>query len=277
MTTKPRIAIPLPTATDDDYNERCWKQYADAISHSGGTPVKISLDQEPSAIARQAASCSGVLLPGSPADVHPQRYGQQAHPETKERDALRESTDELLLQDAFNLHKPLLGICYGHQYLNVWRGGSLVQHLQTSVNHTPGRSVEDAHRVVLDPSAVHLQAAYGASLAQVNSSHHQAVAIPGDGLKLAAYVEEDGVVEAVEAGQGFVVGVQWHPERTFATQAGSRRLFADFVEAARQWAKATGELTEPKQAALLSPPGTRRIEQSSGESIRDADAENRAR
>jgi putative glutamine amidotransferase len=140
-----------------------------------------------------------------------------------------------LLQDAFNLHKPLLGVCYGHQSMNVWKGGTLVQHLETGVNHTPGRAIEDAHEVLLGSDARHLRSAFDSSTAQVNSSHHQAVAIPGDGLRLAAYVAEDGVVEAVEAEEGFVVGVQWHPERTFATQAASQRLFADFVQAASEW------------------------------------------
>ncbi len=235
MTTNPRIAIPFPTSTDDAYNDRCWKQYADAIEQSGGIAVAIVLDQEPSAIARQVASCSGVLLPGSPADVHPQKYGEFPHPRTALRDVLREAADELLLQDAFNLHKPLLGVCYGHQSMNVWKGGTLVQHLETGVNHTPGRALENAHEVVLGSDAHHLRAAFGSSAAQVNSSHHQAVAIPGDGLHLAAYVAEDGVVEAVEAQEGFVVGVQWHPERTFATQEASRRLFSDFVQAASEW------------------------------------------
>lgn len=235
MTPKPRIAIPFPTSTDDEYNDRCWKQYADAIEQSGGVAVPIVLDQQPSAIARQVSSCSGVLLPGSPADVHPQKYGESPHPETSPRDVLREAADELLLQDAFNLHKPLLGVCYGHQSMNVWKGGTLVQHLETAIDHTPGRAVEDAHEVFFRSDARHLRAAFGSSTAQVNSSHHQAVATPGDGLHLAAYVAEDGVVEAVEAEEGFVVGVQWHPERTFATKAASRRLFSEFVQAASEW------------------------------------------
>ena len=153
---RPRIAIPLPTSTDAEYNQRCWQQYAAAVEQSGGTPVKVELDQEPSAIARLAGSCSGVLLPGSPADVHPQKYGEEPRPETAPRDVLREAADELLLQDAFNLHKPLFGICYGHQSMNVWKGGSLVQHLETRVNHAPGHAVEQAHAVLLAPEAHHL-------------------------------------------------------------------------------------------------------------------------
>ncbi len=235
MTHLPRIAIPLPTSTDPAYNDRCWGQYAEAVKQSGGVPVQIALNQEPSAIARLVASCAAVLLPGSPADVDPQKYGEKARSETAPSDRLREAADELLLQDAFNLRKPLLGICYGHQSMNVWKGGVLVQHLETGVDHAPGRAIEDAHEVQLSQTARHLQAAFGAGSAKVNSSHHQAVAVPGDGLKLAAQGCGDQVVEAVEAEEGFVVGVQWHPERTFKTQEASRRLFAAFVRAAEVW------------------------------------------
>jgi putative glutamine amidotransferase len=236
MTDRPLIAIPLPTSNDAAYNERCWKQYADAVEQSGGIAVAIHLDEDPSGIARQVAQCQGVLLPGSPADVHPQKYGQQAHPKTAARDALREAADELLLQDAFNLRKPLLGICYGHQAMNVWKGGSLIQHLETGLDHAPGRSVEEAHEVVLSPEARHLYSAFNLPKAAVNSSHHQAVDRAGDGLRPAAYAERDGTLEAVEAEEGFVVGVQWHPERTFGSQASSRRIFSEFVSAARRWA-----------------------------------------
>jgi putative glutamine amidotransferase len=235
MISKPRIAIPLPTSTDPAYNERCWKQYAEAVEQSGGIAVAIPLEQKPADIARQVASCSGVLLPGSPADINPQRYGQSPLPQTAQSDALREAADELLLQDAFNLHKPLLAVCYGHQSMNVWKGGSLVQDVGKEVDHTPGRSIEKAHKVLLLAGAEHLQAAFGEEVPYVNSSHHQAVSLPGDGLRLAAYVAEDGVIEAVEGEEGFVVGVQWHPERTFSTQGASRKLFADFVQAAGDW------------------------------------------
>ena len=74
----------------------------------------------------------------------------------------------------------------------------------------------------------------------VNSSHHQAIAVPGDGLRVAARSSEDGVIEAVEGGQAaadghFVVGVQWHPERSFEESAASRALFGRLVAEAAAW------------------------------------------
>lgn len=235
MTGQPRIAIPEPTSGDAAYNQRGWPEYAHAIEASGGMAVKIPLHAAPAEVARLASSCSAILLPGSPADVHPQRYGQLAESYTSPPDPAREAVDELLLQDAFNLHKPTLGICYGHQSLNVWKGGALVQHLQTAVNHKPGREVENAHFIDIATPFSELANILDKALC-VNSSHHQAVAVPGGGLVVAARCSEDAVIEAVEGiGPDFVMGVQWHPERTFDVNAGSKALFAAFVAAASDW------------------------------------------
>src|ERR1700760_4619368 len=113
----PRIAIPEPTSTEPEYNQRSWPQYAQAVEACGGIAVIVPLAESPSAVAKLVASCAGVLLPGSPADLNPQKYGQEPVPECAAADPAREAVDELLLQDAFNLHKPLLGICYGTQSL----------------------------------------------------------------------------------------------------------------------------------------------------------------
>ncbi len=135
-----RIALPEPTSTDAAYNQRAWAPYFHALTSSGAVGVPIPLDAPPATIAKLVGSCSGVLLPGSPADVNPQKYGAAPIPECAAPDPAREAVDELLLQDAFNMHKPLFGICYGLQALNVWRGGTLIQHvpLVTSIDHDPG-------------------------------------------------------------------------------------------------------------------------------------------
>ena len=132
---KPRIAIPVPTSRDEQYNERCWPEYAAAIEGAGGEAVRIPLGHEPAETAKLVASCSAILLPGSPADVHPQKYGQEAQSDTAEPDFAREAADELLLQDAFHLRKPVLGVCFGMQMMNVWRGGALVQQLPAEPDH----------------------------------------------------------------------------------------------------------------------------------------------
>ncbi len=242
---KPRIAVPEPTSNDPAYNQRAWPLFAHAIDSCGGVAVPIPLTESQATIARLIGTCTGVLLPGSPADVHPQKYGEPADPKCAPPDPRREAVDELLLQDAFNLHKPLLGVCYGMQALNVWKNGTLVQDLTTAVNHDPGSDVREAHKVTLRRDS-HLASLLGdlpgagsghGEALEVNSSHHQAVKIAGDGLSVAAVSEGDGVVEAIEgtSANHFVVAVQWHPERTFGYSAASRALMQALVSAAGTW------------------------------------------
>jgi putative glutamine amidotransferase len=238
--SKPRILIPEPTSNDPEYNERGWRQYAEAVEQAGGLPVPVPLHASQEEQARLIASAQGVLLPGSHADVNPEKWNEQLHPKSAPADALREAADELLLQDAFNLQKPIFGICYGMQSMNVWRGGSLVQHLETPVNHTPGRQIAEAHPIEVSPGtrlAALVQTAQSTiSPVLVNSSHHQAVGRLGDQLQPVAVSPMDGTVEAVEAGTApFVLGVQWHPERTVESSPLSRELFRAFVEAAASW------------------------------------------
>src|SRR3954467_6427375 len=146
---RPKIAIPQPTSNKPDYNQRALPQYEEAVRQAGGEPVVIPVGAAPAEIAKLASQCAGVLLPGSPADVDPEKYGQPRDPKTAPADPQRDNVDELLIQDAYNLRKPLLGICYGMQILNVWRTGTLKQHLATGVNHEAGRAVVRAHSAVI--------------------------------------------------------------------------------------------------------------------------------
>jgi putative glutamine amidotransferase len=234
---KPRIAIPEPTSGDPEYNQRSLPQYIKAVEAEGGDAVVIPAAASPHEVAKLITNCQGVLLPGSPADVDPQKFGAERHPKTAAADPGRDNLDELLLQDAHNLHKPILGICYGLQSLNVWRTGTLVQHIEsTAVNHSAGRGVEFAHELRVAPASK-LAAALGLDRLRVNSSHHQSAERPGDGLRVAAECPQDGVIEALEgvAPDHFVLAVQWHPERTYETDPPSQAIFREFVKSARAW------------------------------------------
>lgn len=233
------IAVPEPASNDSAYNQRSLPSYIAALHSAGVTPVLVPLHERQDRVARLLLGVQGILLPGSRFDVDPERYGEERLPECGEADPARAAVDELLLQDAFSLHKPILAICHGMQTLNVWCGGSLVQHLQTLVDHSPGREIVDAHPVrvapgsrlaALLPSSAHQQV-------QVNSSHHQAVKKAGSNLLVSAVSVNDGVIEAVEldSPSHFVVGVQWHPERTYTHSAFSRAIFCAFVQAATAW------------------------------------------
>jgi putative glutamine amidotransferase len=233
------IAIPEPTSSDAAYNQRSLPQYLAALHSAGATPIIVPLHERQDRVAKLLAGVQGILLPGSGYDVDPQRYGEHPIPECGEADPGRTAVDELLLQDAFNLHKPILAICHGAQTLNVWLNGSLVQDLKTAVNHSPGREVLEAHPVRIAPGSRLASLLPRSELAetQVNSSHHQAVRTPGDNLLVSAVSPRDGVVEAVELDSPghFVLAVQWHPERTYTQSAFSRAIFAAFMQAVGSW------------------------------------------
>jgi putative glutamine amidotransferase len=231
-TTKPLVGL---TCRWDE--EKRWHylpaEYAEAVAEAGGVPVQVPLI---SGIAAEvAARLDAVVLTGSPSDVDPARYGQQPHAEVKIIHPERDETDFQVLERAFLDKKPVLGICFGMQSLNVYLGGTLIQHIPASVPEAlQHKDPEARHPIVIEPGSQIAAWAAGAKEAQVNSTHHQAVDKPGRGLRVVARCPKDGVVEAVEGGfpDQFVLGVQWHPERIWRQERLSARLFTELVEAA---------------------------------------------
>ncbi|KDA54317.1 hypothetical protein EG19_11415 [Thermoanaerobaculum aquaticum] len=163
------------------------------------------------AVLRATPEFHGVLTTGGP-DVSPARYGQAPHP-TTEPQPEREELDFFLLSRARAENLPVLAVCFGCQALNVFYGGTLIQHLPEVGKE--GHRVSNpkdfiAHVVRVSPRS-RLLAGFPQEFG-VNSRHHQALDSVGEGLTVAAYAP-DGVIEAVEAADGsFVLGVQWHPE-----------------------------------------------------------------
>ncbi len=203
---------------------------------AGGEPVRIPLDRPPAEVMKLVERCDAVLLPGSKADVDPAKYSAQRDPHTAAADPGRDHVDEMLLQDAYNMRKPILGICYGLQILNVYRSGTLLQHIESAINHEAGRSIPIAHSVGIVPrSKLADILGTGDRPLDVNSSHHQSANLVGDGLRTVAR-SLDGIVEAVEGTDPdhFVLAVQWHPERSVEQDEHSRAIFSAFVEAARE-------------------------------------------
>src|SRR5438105_3075657 len=201
---KPRIAIPQPHSQKAEYNARTLPLYKHAIEASGGEPVEVPLEASPEEIAKLVTSCQGVVLPGSPADVDPQKFSAEKDPKTADPDPLRDNVDELLLQDAYNMRKPVLGICYGLQALNVWRSGTLLQHIESSsVPHDAGKNAPIAHQVAVERGTrlanILAKTEAQSDLLPVNSSHHQAAAVVGDGLRVSARSAEDKIIEALES------------------------------------------------------------------------------
>jgi len=239
---KPRIAVPIPHGGDREYAERAIPQYEEAVRLAGGEPIRIELNQTPAEITRQLERCDGVLLPGSKADIDPGKYHAERHPKTNPADPKRDAVDGVLIENAYKSHKPILAICYGLQTLNVHRGGTLVQHIESEVNHSVGRTVPHAHDVEIRPGsqlAAILRAGNSESTIPVNSSHHQSADKIGDGLRVVARSPLDGVIEGLEGTLPghFVLAVQWHPERSVKDLPelgdSARAIFQAFIEAAR--------------------------------------------
>ena len=233
--TLPRIGL---STYVEDARWGVWAQsatllpstYAETVAAAGGLPVLLppvvpgDVDE---AAATAVAALDGLVLTGGP-DVDPSRYGADPHAETDRPRETRDAWEVALLHAALAADVPVLAVCRGAQLLNVACGGTLHQHLPDVVEgsaHRPALGTFGAVDVEVEPGS-HLAKVVGEQIA-VSCHHHQAIDELGDGLAVVARAA-DGTVEAVELeGDGFAVGVQWHPE-----EDGDTRLFAALIERA---------------------------------------------
>jgi putative glutamine amidotransferase len=235
-----RIGIPWRTSQEEAIQDRPRIQnYEDAVRAAGAEPVLLPLS-DPAGLAGQLGGLDGFVLPGSPADVEPGEYGAANKGLSEPADAARERTDRAILDYAFREKKPVLAICYGCQLLNVYLGGTLIQDVRSETGTTAAHRKTDVTPQAKDDPRHDVQFVSGSTLARlasgreavVNSSHHQAVRIPGRELKITGQ-SHDGIVESVEwtGDANWVVGVQWHPERMKGDPL-AEKLFSEFVAVA---------------------------------------------
>ncbi|HEV2799264.1 MAG TPA: gamma-glutamyl-gamma-aminobutyrate hydrolase family protein [Pyrinomonadaceae bacterium] len=217
------------------------RAYSEAVEAVGGVPVHLSLIPKAEYVEGVLDRLDGVLLPGSASDVDPLRYGREPHRKLGAVHPLRDETDALVLSEVERRGMPLLAICFGLQIWNVYRGGTLIQDIESqlpeSILHEQGAPRgRRSHRVRLLPESQLAELAGGES-ALVNSHHHQAIETVGEGLRATAWTA-DGLIEALEEQRTdrWAQGVQWHPEIDWEEDVLSTRLFEAFVEAARQFA-----------------------------------------
>jgi putative glutamine amidotransferase len=193
----------MPHSANRDYSERAIVQYEHAVERAGGLPVRVPLDQTPGEVMKVIERCDAVLLPGSSADIDPAKFGAPRSPHTAASDPRRDTVDELLLQDAYNMRKPILGICYGLQSLNVHRTGSLIQHIpdflqeevRTKVNHEAGKKVAVAHTVEIATDSKLAEIACGDSrrrFSQTNLETDQRASSDGYSAEAAAKRRQNG-------------------------------------------------------------------------------------
>ncbi len=211
------------------------RDYSEAVEAAGGLPVHISLIPDERYIESLVKELDGILLPGADCDVDPVYYGEDPHPKLGKVIPEKDKTDRLVLEYAERLELPVLAICYGMQALNVWRGGSLVQDIESQIEgcmkHRQGEPL-DRQSHSLSIAEKNLLFDVAGKAARVNSHHHQAVRRTGQDLRAIAWAN-DGVIEAIEDVRPgrFVLGVQWHPELAWERDELSRGIFERFVAA----------------------------------------------
>lgn len=196
------------------------EKYRKAVEENGGKLIELFITDDNETKLRKLNEIEGLIIPGG-ADVDPDRYGEGPY-------YLLEETDPAL--DAFEykavmfcLHKriPIMGICRGHQIMNVFLAGTMIQDIPSQhkssikVDHrkkVKGESQVCFHKIIIEEGSM-LHKLLNKKEVEVNSLHHQALKDVSPLLKVTAKAE-DGIVEAAEGtGDGFYLGVQFHPEK----------------------------------------------------------------
>jgi putative glutamine amidotransferase len=238
--TRPLIAVPAYALAEGRVEG--WEypamaaptRYVEALHRAGGQEavlMPVVLDEEGDA-DELLERFDGLLLLGG-GDLDPSSYDQERHHKVYGVVPERDAFEITLARAAVEREMPVLAICRGHQVLNVARRGTLLQHLTSDSHGTPGvPGGARMHPVRIEPRT-RLAVATGVERADVCSHHHQAVDQLGEGLRAVAWAD-DGTVEGIELeGDAWVVGAQWHPEDTAATDPAQQRLFDTFVDQAR--------------------------------------------
>jgi putative glutamine amidotransferase len=240
MSDRPRIVVTLHGPEQAAQEEPTWASfdtYLDAVRRAGGEPV--ALDPRSTAAERDAVlgRMDGLLLPGG-ADLDPSLYGEAPHPSVSVEGA-RDDLELTAWSAARARQIPIFGVCRGFQAINVFSGGTLLQHLE---GHDSPTDAPEAHPLHLDPAS-RLATILGETdpllSTEVNSYHHQAVRREdlAPGLVASAVAPHDGgeLVEALESADAdnWLIGVQFHPERPEFIGPEFDRLWRAFVDAAR--------------------------------------------
>lgn len=229
------------------------KKYLDAVRVAGAVPLVVPGAQEDE-LDGLLALADGVLLTGSPSNVHPSLFGEEVHDPSLPLDPARDSWTLPLIRRVVARGIPLFGICRGTQETNVALGGSLYQAVHEVAGHHDHRAPDGepaarqygpAHEVLVQPGGV-LERVIGQPRFQVNSVHGQAVNRLAPGLRVEARAP-DGLVEAfsVESAPGFSLCVQWHPEWLAADNPVSVAMLTAFGDACRSYRAARLSLQPP--------------------------------
>lgn len=215
---------------NDLFRKYMKSKYAQSLKRSGAEVKWIELEDISAAVA-QACLCDGLLLPGG-ADIAPSLYGQEKSEKCGTPNITRDSAEPVILDAFLKSGKPVFAICRGFQLLNVHLGGTLIQDIPKNGKFRKHMDfftrADSIHRINICENSV-LYDILGASTADVNSMHHQAIDKTGANLTVTAS-SPDGIIEATELNNyPFCLGVQWHPEHMSKKNSNQQKLFDRFV------------------------------------------------
>ncbi len=224
-----RPIIGLTTSKKENRTSIC-QDYVHAIERSGGLPLIIPAHFNEELIDDYIKSMDGLLVTGG-IDVHPLVYNESPIKACGEFDYEVDILHMKLIKKAMEKNIPILGICRGHQLINIALGGTLYQDLSQIENARGHVFMRDesqiVHSITIEKDTM-LESLYGKSI-YVNSMHHQAVKSLGRDLIVSAY-SEDGIIEAVEyQKKPFMMGVQWHPEAMLRRHQSMKKIFDLFI------------------------------------------------
>lgn len=247
--TRPVIGVTTQTLEEiPDELPRCWimsQRYVRTLTTSGAVPWIVPLLDDPETLREIYDRVDGIFLPGG-VDIDPDSYNETRTDACGRVDPDRDRTEIMLAKWAMRDRKPILAVCRGAQILSVAAGGALYQDVTSeypgAIKHDyfPKAGVHTRQDRVHDVNVVadtRLSRLLATDAVTVNSMHHQGIKRLPPTLVANAFAP-DGLIEGVESleDDGFVVGVQWHPEDLAESDPAMRKLFDGFVGAAAAWA-----------------------------------------